>query len=185
MKASSIIYEKIQPETDIESLLIEDPEFIEGVLWGKPRNGHPEGLVIHHIEAVLKNIDNVDGLSEIERRHLRFIAILHDAFKFKVDRKKLKSGENHHGMIARRFAEKITKHSSILNIIELHDDAYNSWCIGNRKGKWDKAELRAKKLIERLGESIQLYLIFYMCDNDVDGKIGDDYIWFKGLIEKD
>ena len=58
-------------------------------------------------------------------------------------------------------------------------------CIGNRKGKWDKAELRAKKLIERLGESIQLYLIFYMCDNDVDGKIGDDYIWFKGLIEKD
>jgi hypothetical protein len=37
---------------------------------------------------------------------LRIIAIIHDTFKYKVDRSKPKEGENHHGMLARRFAEK-------------------------------------------------------------------------------
>jgi len=184
MKTSHILYEKIQPETDLETSLLEDPEFVEGALWGKPRNGHPEGQVLLHIEAVLKNIDNIDGLEPVERQELRFIALIHDTFKYKVNLGQPKSGENHHAMIARRFAEKFIANRDTLDIIELHDEAYNSWCKGDRDDNWDKAETRARKLIKRLGESIDIYLIFYMCDNETGGKQGHDYKWFKNLVEK-
>lgn len=50
-------------------------------------------------------------------------------------------------MIARRFAESFIDDDSGLDVIELHDDAYNSWQCGNRDGRWDKAERRATTLI--------------------------------------
>ena len=43
----------IKPETDLELRIISDYRFIEGDLWGKPRNGHPEGMVINHIEEAI------------------------------------------------------------------------------------------------------------------------------------
>ena len=49
----------LKPETDIENQLINDPDFKEGLFWGKPRYGHPEGKVIYHIAEVLKNIDQL------------------------------------------------------------------------------------------------------------------------------
>ena len=39
----------LKPETELEHKLISDKEFIEGVLWGEPREGHPEGQVIFHV----------------------------------------------------------------------------------------------------------------------------------------
>jgi hypothetical protein len=174
-----MIQEIIKPETELESKIITDKAFIEGAVWGKPRNGHPEGQVIHHIGHVLGNIDRYSIFKYREK--LRLIAIIHDTFKYKVDRTKPKSGENHHAMIARRFAERFITDKELLEIIELHDEAYNSWCKGGRNGQWDKAERRAKELIERLGQSINLYLAFYRCDNETGDKRSDDYVWFDKL----
>jgi hypothetical protein len=174
-----MIQEIIKPETELEKKIIADQDFIDGAMWGKPRNGHPEGQVIYHIGHVLKNVDKYSTAENREK--LRLIAIIHDSFKYKVDGTKSKSGENHHAMIARRFAEKFITDNELLEIIELHDEAYNSWCKGDRDGKWDKAEIRANQLIERLGQSINLYLAFYQCDNETGDKESENFIWFSNL----
>lgn len=170
----------IKPETDLELRIISDYRFIEGVLWGKPRNGHPEGMVINHIEEVLKNIDK--KCTPKNRERLRLVALIHDTFKYKVDLSFPKRGENHHGMIARRFAEEYISDEETLDIIQYHDDAYNSWKIGKNRNDWKRAAERALILIDRLGESIDNYIIFYQCDNNTGDKIGDDYKWFIDLI---
>jgi hypothetical protein len=169
----------IKPETELEKQILADKDFIAGANWGKPRRGHPEGQVISHIAEVLANVDKYSTTKNREK--LRLIAIIHDSFKYKVDRDKPKVGENHHGMLARRFAEKYITDSKVLDIIELHDEAYNAWCKGDRDGKWEKAEERAYALIDQLDLSLDLFLTFYRCDNETGDKENHDFEWFNEL----
>ena len=55
------IFEILQPETKLERELIEDEEFRKGLFWGKPRFGHPEGMVLYHIKEVLENIQQLQA----------------------------------------------------------------------------------------------------------------------------
>ena len=176
------IIQRIKPETDLERAIVSDPEFLEGAKFGKPRKGHPEGEVINHIVDVLANVDKYSN--DENRADLRIIALIHDTFKYKVDEKMPKHGENHHAMIARRFAEKFNLPETILDIIELHDEAYNAWCKGDRDGKWDKADKRAYELIERLDdEALDLYTVFYKCDNETGDKSQENLEWFMNLLK--
>lgn len=165
-------------ETDLERRIAAEPEWREGVEWGRPRHGHPEGTVKAHIAAVLRNIDDVYGESSL-RELLRLIALVHDTFKFQVDMDRPRTGENHHAVRARRFAERYISDQAALDVIELHDEAFNAWQNGNRDGKWDKARRRAEALIERLGANLPLYLAFYRCDNMTEGKAPDCLEWFR------
>ncbi len=179
-----LIFKSIKPETELERLICSDPEFALGALWGEPRPGHPEGKVLIHIEHVLANVERINKFPEL-RMQLRLLAILHDTFKNKVDNTQSKSGENHHGMKARRFAEKYNIDPVVCDILELHDEAYNAWCKGSRDNKWNKAEDRAKKLVERLGVNIKLYMIFYACDNETGDKVSENFTWFEDFLKKD
>ena len=161
--------------------IFNDPEYIIGLTWGKPRPGHPEGSVQAHINDVIANIDTVYKDDDDYEKHI-FIARVHDTFKYQVGTSLPKSGENHHAMKARRFAEKYIDDKDVLDIIELHDEAYNSWRKGSLKNDWDGATKRANKLINRLGKNIDLYLKFYICDNSTGDKKGDDYIWFESML---
>jgi hypothetical protein len=168
----------LKPETELEKRIISDPEFIEGAAYGKIRKGHPEGQVVYHIREVL---DNIDKMHDQEyRENMRLIALIHDTFKYKVDQTKPKVGMNHHAMIARKFAEKFNLGRDILDIIEWHDEAYNAWQQGGRKGDWYKAEKRASELIKKLEneDRFNLYLEFYYCDNRTGDKEQDNYDWF-------
>lgn len=173
----------IKPENGIEEAICADPDFIEGCNYGEPRSGHPEGKVLYHIREVLDNIDKFYG-TDPDRMDLRFIALVHDTFKHKVERTKPKVGANHHSMIARVFAQKFRKEHDLLKIIELHDEAYNSWGVGGRHGHWYKAENRANQLIRGLSLEgcLDLYLKFYKCDNRTGDKEQDNYDWFLGLV---
>jgi hypothetical protein len=180
----NLIKDIIKPENGIEDAIITDPDFIQGALYGKPRKGHPEGQVIYHIKEVLANVDKHS--CEEDRWFLRLIAIIHDTFKYKVDQTKPKYGDNHHGMIARRFAEKYIGDENVLKIIELHDEAYNAWQQGGRHGDWYKADARAKTLIQNLKKMspycLDLYLKFYRCDNATGDKSSENYEWFKNKL---
>jgi hypothetical protein len=181
---NELIKNIVKPENGIETAIISDADFITGAMYGKPRNGHPEGQVIYHIEEVLGNIDKFYKDDE-DREELRQIAILHDTFKHKVNQNLPKSGENHHGTIARRFAEKFPIHVAVLTVIELHDDAYNAWSAGGRHGDWYKAKKRATNLINALQieNCLELYVKFYECDNKTGNKSQDNYDWFIDLIK--
>lgn len=171
----------VKPESQIEKKIVADSEFIEGAIWGKPRNGHPEGEVAHHIADVLSNIDKFFPTDQ-DREKLRFIAITHDSFKYKVDTTQPKFGENHHAMIARRFAEKFTDESDVLDIIELHDEIYNSYNMEARRNNKKGAEKRVSNLLNKLGDNFDLFVKFAKCDSDTGNKDASCNVWFRNLM---
>lgn len=179
-----IIKHIVKPENGIEVAITSDADFIAGCEYGKPRSGHPEGKVIYHIKEVLGNIDKFNA-DDKERQDLRFIALTHDTFKYRVDQNKPKTGDNHHAVIARTFAQKFRPDNRLLKVIELHDEAYNAWQKGGRHGNWYKAECRAKKLIDELilHGCLGLYIKFYKCDNETGNKEQENYEWFIGLMK--
>jgi hypothetical protein len=97
---------------------------------------------------------------------------------------KAKIGENHHAFIARKFAERYIHDPALLEIIELHDEAYNSWRIGALRGKWDEAEDRANRLVARLGSSLPLYIRFFRCDNQTTSKDHAPVAWFEQFLQQ-
>jgi hypothetical protein len=171
-------------ENDLEREIASDPEWQEGVEWGEPRFGHWEGPVKYHIVDVLSNIETISHLESDteERRKLRLIALIHDAFKYQVDETKPKIGTNHHAHIARRFAERYIDDPEILLIIETHDEAYNSWRLGHYKQRWQHAEERADHLLERLGPSLPLYVRFFYADSDTESKNPEPVAWFEQYL---
>ncbi len=169
-------------ETDLERTIAADPVWQQGVIWGKPRSGHLEGAVQYHIADVLANIDR-QHLTPEERRKLRLIALIHDTFKYRVNELKPKMGNNHHAHIARVFAEKYIHDPEILDLIELHDEAYNSWRLGTYKGRWEHAEERVNNLLARLGLLLPLYVRFFLADSQTDSKDQAPVQWFIHLLE--
>lgn len=170
-------------ETALERRIMADPCWREGMAWGEPRSGHPEGKVVLHIADVLRNLDQQDLPAE-QRQTLRLVALLHDAFKREVDPDRPRTGENHHAMRARRFAERYIDDPALLDLIELHDEAFNSWRVGSRRGNWQRAETRARALVRRLGASLPLYLHFFDADISTAGKTSQPLEWFKVLVEE-
>lgn len=168
-------------ETELERTLAADPELQAGLAYGKPRRGHPEGQVGRHVADVLDNVDRFYGDSPLRER-LRLIALIHDSFKHQVDSQRLKTGENHHAMRARRFAERFIDDEAVLDVIELHDEAYNAWQKGQRDDDWERAEERAGALLERLGMNLDLYLAFYRCDNATGDKSQERLEWFRDFV---
>src|SRR4051794_26567095 len=84
-----------EPETDVERRLAADPALAAGLAWGEPRAGHPEGSVGAHVGDLMRAIE-ADGEAGERRRDLRFLALVHDAFKNRVHEWLPKTGANHH-----------------------------------------------------------------------------------------
>lgn len=129
---------------------------------------------------VLCNIDKLD-IPATGREKLRLVALIHDTFKHKVDMTRDRVGDNNHGVIARKFAEKFIDDPVILMIIELHDEAFRAWRKGNDTGKWEQAEERLKQLLARLGDNVKLYYWFYKCDNETGDKNQECLMWFERM----
>jgi hypothetical protein len=170
-------------ETPLEEIICASEAWQQGAAWGTPRRGHPEGRVADHIAEVLANVER-HATSPEERIDLRLIALIHDTFKYRVDPAQPKSGENHHARIARRFAERYLEDRVLLEIIELHDEAYNSYEMGERKDRWQDAEERAARLARRLGASLPLYIRFYRSDTETGSKTQAPVAWFEALLRR-
>jgi hypothetical protein len=171
----------IKPETNLEESIISDKEWVEGIMWGESRPGHPEGKTLFHVLDVLVNINKLSTTKEL-REQLRIIALIHDTFKYKVDILKNMTGDNHHAFYAKIFAEKYIKDIEILTIIEYHDEAYAAWRKGMTTGKWDKAEERLNKLLNVIKNYINLYYLFYKVDNETGDKTQECLVWFEKYI---
>ncbi|MEM9918566.1 MAG: HD domain-containing protein [Bacteroidota bacterium] len=116
------IEELLAPESEMERQLLGISEFRKGLLWGKPRYGHPEGKVVFHIREVLDNIDKLD-ISPANRKSLRLIAYVHDTFKYLEDKGKPRDWSKHHSILARDFIAQFTNDQVLLDIVVLHDEA--------------------------------------------------------------
>lgn len=165
-------------ESEVEARIVASPRWVRGAAWGRARPGHPEGVIRRHIGDVLTNIDSL-GAEPVQRAKLRLVALVHDTFKNEIDHNRPKSGDNHHAVVARKFLEHYTNDEDVLELTELHDEAFNAWAIGQRRGDWSQADARAAKLIERLGPRLALYIAFFRADNTVAGKSGEPLAWFE------
>lgn len=171
----------ICPENDVETALLKDQEFQEGLLWGEPRFGHPEGEVYKHILEVLDNVDRLNTSPPV-RRKLRLITFVHDTFKHLEVRGTPRDWSKHHGMIARHFMEQFTTDTSILDIVELHDEAFYAWrCIFVYQLP-QEGQARLERLLRRLGDNLQLFYLFFKCDTETGDKIQAPLHWFEAVV---
>ena len=172
----------LKPENELELSFLEHVEFLVGLDWGVPRYGHPEGKILYHIWEVMENIDCIPNLSPDDRMRLRVIALVHDTFKYKEPKTKPRDWSKHHAMLAANFLAKFTGDTATLLVTELHDEAYYAWQSIKLHRKLTKGEIRKETLLNCLGDYLQLYYLFFICDTKTGDKIQSPVHWFETYI---
>ena len=178
------ILDWLKPETDLERQLALHPDVKAGLGWGEPRYGHPEGKVLYHIPEIYVNLNQLNPpLSKKECEQLRLITLLHDAFKYIEDKGYPRDWSRHHSILARQFSEAFITDKTILDIIELHDEAYYCLRLEVLEDELEEAAARFQVLLSRIGYCLQLYYIFFKCDTRTGDKTQAPVKWFekKGL----
>ena len=179
MRAEDLI-PGFRPETELERAVAGDPALLEGLAWGKPRSGHPEGSVGAHVADLLETVDRWGETGE-RRAELRFLALVHDAMKYRVREWLPKVGENHHAMRARRFAERYTTDERLLATIEQHDRPYSLWRKLRRTGR--VYERGMERMLDRIPDR-ELFVRFVELDGSTDGKKPEPVDWLKGELAR-
>src|SRR5205823_13973401 len=168
------------PENPLEEAVTEDPELLEGLAWGEPRHGHPEGSVAQHVCDLVEVVDQ-GGEHDERRAMLRFVVLVHDSMKYKVRDWLPKTGQNHHAMRARRFAERYTDDERLLSTIELHDRPYAIWRRMKRKGRLDESAF--EDMMARIADPA-LFLAFVEIDGSTEGKDPEPIEWFRDELRR-
>ena len=163
-----------EPETDVERQLNEDDELLDGMSWGEPRPGHPEGAIAAHVSDLLEKVDE-SGATGPKRRDLRFLVIVHDAFK-KRQEELPREPDNHHARLARDFAARYTDDENLLASLELHDRPFQLWKDRRRQGRLDEAEF--KKLVKELPDP-EFFMQFCELDASTAGKDPEPLRWLR------
>lgn len=149
---------------ELEQTILRDPQVAQGLVYGKPRWGHPEGAVGAHVAELWGIIDAVgDMLTPAETCDLRLLALLHDIGKFAP-----KSPDTpHHGVSGRRIAARYISDPLLLECIELHDDPYRLWKRERRTGEdvWPALT----RVFDRVRPRFGAFVLF--CT--IDGSTGD------------
>jgi hypothetical protein len=169
-----------EPENDLERRVTSDPVLLDGLAWGEPRIGHPEGSVAAHVEHLLETLDTWEEPAE-RRTKLRFIALVHDAFKDDVIERLPKLGRNHHADRARRYAERYTDDVDVLGTIQHHDRPYALWRKMKRKGQQDDRGF--DKMLDDITD-LDLFVRFVELDGSTDGKRPEPILWVRAELER-
>lgn len=176
------IEELLKPESELESRIVDHPDFVRGLMWGKPRYGHPEGKVLYHIREVLDNVDKIDATPEV-RKKLRLTTLIHDTFKYVEDKSTSpRDWSKHHAVYARKFAEAFINDEGLLDLIELHDEAYYCWRMTYQYGKKEEGTKRLERLLVKINGNLQLYYLFFKCDTRTGDKNQAPLDWFENTI---
>ena len=168
------------PETELERAIVSDPELLAGLAWGEPRDAHPEGAVGNHVADLLATIER-DGESGERREQLRFVALVHDSFKYRVRNWLPRHGRNHHASRARRFAERYADDERLLTTIELHDRPYHLWKGMRKRGELDTAKF--EDMLERVPDH-QLFQRFIEVDGASEAKNPEPIRWLREELER-
>lgn len=173
----------LQPENELEQLLLMQPSFLKGLDWGMPRYGHPEGKVLYHIREVLDNVDKLQKILPLTRKRLRLVTLTHDTFKYAEDKNRPRDWSQHHAALARNFLANFTDDQATLDVTELHDEAFYAWRSIHLGKQPDRGLARMQNLLERLGDNLQLFYLFFKCDTRTGDKIQAPLKWFEESVE--
>jgi len=159
-------------ETALERELASDPTLLLGLAWGRPRRGHPEGTVGRHVGDILAAITEPPGP---RREQLRFLALVHDASKYRVRPDAAYSLDNDHAVLARRFAQRYTGDPRLLQTLELHDAPYYIWRTRGHDGR-----AAVESVLARIPD-LELFLRFVELDGSTEGKDPRPLAWLRAV----
>jgi hypothetical protein len=169
-----------QPENELEERVSSDPELLAGLAWGRPREAHPEGAVGNHVADLLAQIDT-EGEAGERRTQLRFCALVHDSFKYRVRNWLPRHGCNHHASRARRFAERYTDDERLLATIEYHDRPYHLWKRMEKGGELDRNAF--EEMLDRIPDH-ELFQRFIEVDGASEAKNPEPIRWLRSELEQ-
>lgn len=169
------------PENDLERDLLAHPDFRYGMMWGEPRFGHPEGKIALHVREIFDNIDRLE-IDPVLRSRLRLVAMVHDTFKYRESRVFPRDWSKHHAVLARRFMETRLEDDGVLDVIELHDEAYYSWRHIFLFKQTEKGLRRLHQALERVAGDLQLFYLFFKCDTLTGDKNPAPLLWFEESV---
>ena len=86
------------------------------------------------------------------------------------------------GFTSRADAEKFIEEPVILDIVELHDEAYYCWRMKHLYQQPEAGTRRLRKLLARLDDQLQLYYLFFKCDTCTGDKNPAPLKWFEENI---
>ncbi|WMX14997.1 MULTISPECIES: hypothetical protein [unclassified Aureispira] len=179
---TNTIIRYVNPESTLEQTIVRDKYWQVGAFWGEPRPGHPEGKVIYHIHEVLQNVDKATQHKKM-RQQLRLITIIHDTFKHLEEQTRPRTDwSKHHAIYALKFAKKYIHDQAVLDVIELHDDAYYAWCAACA-GYEEKSNQLLNRLRTRLKDNLQLFYLFFKCDTQTGDKYQSPVTWFEEIMQ--
>jgi hypothetical protein len=128
-----------------------------------------------HVADLLGTIDSWGERGQ-RREELRFLALVHDAMKYRVREWLPKIGENHHATRARRFAERYTSDERLLATIEQHDRPYALWRKMQRTRRVDEKGL--ERMLQRIPD-LDLFVRFVELDASTEGKDPKPVEWLR------
>jgi hypothetical protein len=171
-----------------EQILIEimaNERYQNGIRWGKPRSGHPEGTIAAHIAELEENLERLSSrLSGDESAKIRLLIHTHDTFKGEAKSGVALINPQSHASIACRFLAEFCDEADLLNMAQFHDEHYAIfWRIKPETG-FDQDRLAS--LFARIRDW-NLFLAFIVVDGCTKGKSANPVEWIirqsAGFVE--
>ncbi len=151
-----------------------DPRLLEGLAWGRPRKGHPEGAVGNHVADLLTTID-AWGETGGRRSDLRFIALVHDGFKYAVSAAPPQDSARTTTRCARAASPRTTRaRSGCSPRSSSTTGPYHLWRRKRRTGHVPAHRLDA--MLARIPD-LPLFVRFVELDGSTEGKRPDPIEW--------
>ena len=112
------------------------------------------------------------------------MALLHDSFKFKENKGRPRDWNRHHAILARKYAQDFIVDQLVLDLIELHDEAYYAWRMIHIARDESGGTARLDRLRERIRHFMQEYYLFFKCDTCTGDKIAAPLLWWENQFEE-
>jgi hypothetical protein len=167
--------------------ILNDARYQKNILWGKPRNGHPEGTILAHINELEKNLSKLAERDPFVKTHYMTFKVLihvHDTFKPDAEEVPIPHPKSHASQAAaflKEMAEGIVPEqelAELVQIVQYHDEPFALWNQTRRKGKYNQARFDA--LIKNT--RMDLFVPFLVIDGCTEGKGTAPLRWFLEMI---
>jgi len=175
------------PLTDTLNKIMSDARYVEGIKYGVPRKGHPEGSVGKHIADLLANLDKMwEGgwLSGDEFWKLTILIHVHDIMKYAAKPDSAINDPQSHASLAAKFLSEFSDDKDLINMVQAHDENLALWQRFKLKGSYPEERLK-ERVLDKI-KDIELLLLFQIIDSSTPGKTDMKVMprWFVDEVNK-
>lgn len=167
--------------------IVNDDRYKQGIAYGAPRKGHPEGTVGKHLIDLDRNVDKMfEGgwLAGDEYWKLRILVHTHDIMKYAAKPDSAIIDPQSHASLAAKFLSEFSDDQDLINIVQAHDENLALWQQHKAKGMYKEDRLK-ERVIDKV-KDIELLLLFQICDAYTPGKTDMKEMprWFVDQVNK-